>query len=1019
MPRVRVPNASFVASADLPILPFLAPRAFVQSPIPGTNRLRNARVDAAQEENHIFVGSLRQQRKIVGADDAREAQSESRSTCCQQFSQRKKPDAGLLQTHSRGQRELLSVNTVNWLYADISTFARKHARSYATAASSLPSEPTRDSPSKDRRRRAPSNRSHPILAQNAPLLAAKRYRALALERARLLNYISKLPPHLSVDEWMKRGRYRSLARRVSNLQCWNATRLDFTKAAGRSRKPVSLNSAFAALDRALYTSLRKHTRKIVIKHDPQCVRLSRKLFPSNTPLDSHMVWKNWVEFDVNTRKSYAYPLLIYLLDRLPGLALRFIEVISNDQLLRGQKTQAIADSLGHLSKIHTKRVYGARQKWGVDPVAHRRLFVPAFVNIFTKSLARQPEVCSQDLLYNLVELAEIDDLKKVFDYLTEHRTRIGFDTMLHYASAFGEAGEVEYALKCLDELRIRFHAVAWKSVVERERLRWTCATILRKSMSTSHDFHQTPSVVAAFVRLGIKMDILLYNIVMHNAMEAGDYTTAFKVYNALESNGLEPDQHTYAILLHGCTLQSNPAMFQSFAHHCVEVAQQTKNPWLATDYLYYLYVRHQTDVEVGHRSALLWGAYSKLFSTEPLEPFITSRTMTSSPAKDEQEAVLSPPPVALYVMMQAEIQSAAAISNQRVLNLYEKFKSVANETSNPAFKSLIQNPTIWNAFLLAFSQKQQFANASQVIKDMTEGVTKPNVYSWNILMQAFFKTGQVQAAERVFEIMRSRGIDADQFTHGILIRGYAKAQLIERIGETMQDLETDQELEPDLLRALAAVVNRRQLMLTLEKARIYKEVRARDKADKEAKEERMRWQPPQFEPAGADAGSGATATAYAEVPNTIPNVPGIAPKQETEDVDIYGFLRDEAIEPGAALSVSSTPTSPQVTSEPPLQQPQTPKRHSRAPAADIRDPEVQYRKLQEQLGLIGQSEAPAAVTQPSAQRRDIEPVGASIGFKSLLDARKGKVASTTRVVPKGRIRSKIKRGRLDRPFSDA
>jgi pentatricopeptide repeat protein len=738
-----------------------------------------------------------------------------------------------------------------------------------------------------------------------------------------------------------------------------------------------------------------------------------------------MVWKNWIELDVMTRKAYAHRLLIYLLDRAPGLALRFIQVIANDPLLRGRKRQAIADGLGHLSKIHTRQQYGARQKWGTDPMAHRRVFVPAFVNIFSKTLASQSDLCSQDLLYNLVELAKIEDLKKVLDCLAQHRTRIGFDTMLHYASAFGEAGEVEYALKCLDELRIRFNDVAWESVVGRERLRWTCATILRKSMSTSHNFHQAPSIVATFVRLGIKMDILLYNIVMHNAMEAGDYVTAFKVYNALESNGLEPNAHTYSILLHGCTLQNNPAVFQDFAQHCAEIAQQTKDPWLATDYLYYLYVRHQTDIDAGHRSALLWDAYLRFFSMAPLQPFITSGMMNPGPARQHQDAItpdpttLSPPPVALYVMIQAEIQTAAAISNQRVLNLYRVFKSVATEAKDAALRSLIQNPIIWNAFLLAFSQKQQFANASQVIKDMTDSPTKPNIYSWNILMQAFFKTGQVQAAERVFEIMRNRGVDPDQFTYGVLIRGYAKAQLVERIGETMQQLETDQELKPDLLRALAAVVNRRQLMLTLEKGRLYKEARAQENAEREAEDERVRWQPPLFDIANVDAveasekestRSNAPAVPYTEDPAVISKVPGtISDVQAVEDADIFGFLREETVDPAAAVSTAVHPVSVQT-----LQQPQKPRGQPKSVATDVRDPEVQYRKLQEQLGLAGHSQSPVAAQPPEPQCA--EPLGASIGFKSLLGTGKDKAASQSSA-PKGRVRPKMRRVRLDRPFS--
>lgn len=996
MPRVRVPNASLIASADLPILPFLAPRVFAESPITRRSGPQNGRGDAAQKEKKKTSGCLQGPKRIESADETR----------------------GIQQKPGRWQKEWNRPNLVNHLYADISTFARQHARSYATTTSGKRSAGA--SPSRRRVRPALTHRTASVLVRNAPLRAANRNKVLNLERSRLSNYISRMPSGLSLDELMKGGRYRSLSRRVSNLLRWDSTRLDLNRAVHGPARKLRLNTAFAALDRALYDSLQKYTRKMVIRHHPQCVQLSHKLFPLFTPVDTHELWTSWLELDVGTRKTYAHRLLIYLLDRKPGRAVRFIQVLSNDPLLRGQKKEAIADALGHLSKVHTKKLYGSHKRWGGDPVRHRQSFVPAFVHIFEKALAGhgQRDVCSQDLLYNLVELAETDDLKRLFDCLVKHRTHIGFDTMLHYASAFGEAGEVEYALECLHQLRKRYTAVAWEAMLERERLRWTCAAILRKSMSTSHDFHQTPSVVAALVHLGIKMNILLYNIVMHNAMEAGDYSTAFQVYNALESNDLEPDKHTYSILLHGCTLQSNPAMFERFAQHCSEVAKEIKDPWLATDYLYYLYVRHRIDTEAEHSSVLLWDAYSKHFSLAPLKPFVASGMMNPSYEHDENtldSTLLPPPPVALYLMLQVEIRSALAMSNQRVFNLYQRFKSVAAEGGGPAWTSLVHNPTIWNAFLLAFCGKQQFANASQLISDMTDGPVQPNIYTWNIFMQSFFKTGQVQAAERVFEIMRNRGTDPDQFTYGVLLRGYAKAQLMERIGEAMNLVETEQELEPDLLRALASVVNRRQLMLTLEKSRLYKEKRAQEETDRKAKDERTRWQPPLFDAAdvvAADANrdqSGEADTAAA--PQTKdPSTASMAPAatQDTEDEDVFGFLRDEAADPSDASPIANRSTTASPVSEQPIQQPGKPKSRPKYIAPNQLDPETQYRKLQEQLGLVEPAESSHVAHPPEPQR----PLGASLDFKSLLDSSKGiNKASAS----KGRSRPKTKRQRLDRP----
>ncbi|KAF1850043.1 uncharacterized protein K460DRAFT_244801, partial [Cucurbitaria berberidis CBS 394.84] len=845
MPRVSAPHASFIASADLPILPFLAPRVFAESLISRRSQSQHGKSGRAQEEEEKTAAY---DKNIIESIPHRFEVRDSRWSYTLNSSlgpQHQGTAAGLpLLGKTRPQCSYGTNGTqshrVQHIYADISFFARQHLRRFSTAEPSNRQVASGTRSSQRRRRGIRPAHASSVLTQNGPKLAAKRDKALALERQRLFNYVSRLPPGLGVTDLNKKGQYRSLCRRIFNLEYWDATQMDLSGLTGNATKQAGLSRAFALLDRTVYPSLGQHTRKVEIKHDRKCIQLSAKLFPP-TKARWTQVRANWLELDVETRKTWFERLLLYLLDCKSGRVLRFIKAITMDPLLRDLRPVAIADALGHLSKIHGRGIYLASQNWGKDAEANKRTFVPAFVHIFQKVLAEQQDVCSQDLLYNIVQLASIQDLKRVFNCLVEARTRLGFDTLLHYANAFGEAGNFHYALRCLDELKARHTAVAWQSVVDRERLRWTCALILRKSMNKSKNYHDTPGIVASFVSLGIKMDTLLYNVVMHNAMEACDYATAFKVYNTLETNGMKPDKHTFSILLHGCSSQSNPAMFQSFAQHCAEVARDIKDPWLASDYLYYLYIRHQNDPDIGHTSALLWKTYLGFFHGTSLEQFLNQRTRDTMNKNGtaQTSGLLEPPPMAMYIILQTEIKLALAVSTQRVLNLYQRFKLLA---SNPDFKALTRNPTIWNAFLLAFCQKQQFASASQVIKDMTEGSPQPNIYSWNIFMQAFFKTGQVQAADRVFEIMRSRGVDPDQFTYGVLLRGYAKAQLVERIGDTMQHVNTEQEIDPDLLRALAKVVDRRKLMYTLEKSRVHKEIAAQEKANEDAEVERQRWE---------------------------------------------------------------------------------------------------------------------------------------------------------------------------------
>jgi pentatricopeptide repeat protein len=714
-----------------------------------------------------------------------------------------------------------------------------------------------------------------ILNQRGPQLAALRSKALAVERKRLATCIANELDH-SVENFMKHGQYRSLRRRITNLEHWDEIQLDL-----RSR--FTLIRAFAALDRSLYAGIGRHTRKIILNHDPRCVQWSASLFQDSAEHGLQKVWDNWRLFSVGTRESIYQRLLIYLLDRKPARAMQFIYILARDRLENGRKTEAIADALGHLSKIHNEGVYDVKKGWGTDHDPSKRKFVADFVHIFLQAFTAHRKICSQDLLYNLATIADSKDLKRVWDCIIENRAFIGFDTILHYANTFAKAGDISSALGCLDELKAMSNTEGWEAISGRERLRWTFALILRKSMSKNQDYHETPLIVAAIVRLGIKLDILLYNVVMHNAMEARDYPTAFKVYNALESNGLEADKHTYSILLHGCTAQGNPAMFSQFAQHCAEVAEEIKDPWLATDYIYYIYTCHQNDSDKAQTAARLQQAYLRFFPARCLELLIRNRirwaVLAASDAQSDA-AKPDPPPVALYIMLQARIQEALAANTQQVEDLYQGFKVLVKRESEPALTRLAKDPVIWNAFLLAFCQKQQFASASQLIKDMTEESPQPNIYSWNIFMQAFFKTGQVQAAERVFEILRSRGVDPDQFTYGVLLRGYAKAQHVDRIGETMQHVDAEAEMEPDLLRMLAHVENRNKLMVTLEKSRIHKQVNAQEKANAEAQEEEKRWTAPQLQRDPLQAATLTVSGSGSE--QDVDHIPGVLTVSEAE-----------------------------------------------------------------------------------------------------------------------------------------
>ncbi|KAI4700019.1 hypothetical protein J4E81_004054 [Alternaria sp. BMP 2799] len=404
-------------------------------------------------------------------------------------------------------------------------------------------------------------------------------------------------------------------------------------------------------------------------------------------------------------------------------------------------------------------------------------------------------------------------------------------------------------------------------------------------------------------------------------------------------------------------------------------------------------------------SAMLWHSYSRLFTTAPLQPFVGYGTASLGNAVMSQDSStpesvrISPSHVTLYIMLQTEIQSALAVSNMRVYNLYLKFKSVVQEGGHPAFNEMARQPQIWNAFLYAFCQKQQFANASQLIQDMTNGPAKPNVYSWNIFMQAFFKTGQIQAAERIFEIMRDRGTDPSKYTWGVMMRGYANAQLVDQIDDILPHLDAEDESDPDLLRFLAKVVDRRKLMTILEKSRLQKEAIALERAEQEAEAERYWWQRALE---AVEVAPTNDVTSVQSGTNGSPVEPSTSPTEERSGATGSSIVEATVSPTKEQSGLHQDRASDLETATVP---PRVPHSQPKAPRANLQDPEVQYRKLQERLGLV----QPAPPMVDDVALKPTKTSQAAPVFKSMIDLDKSK----PRVTEPGKAASMRKRARFN------
>ncbi|KAF2269266.1 hypothetical protein CC78DRAFT_540300 [Lojkania enalia] len=717
-------------------------------------------------------------------------------------------------------------------YADIFSYARNQIRYHATGTQpeAQPQLRTEIQPSIE------TGRSVRRSIKREPVMRPQRSRRRLKElTSSTYHRLDQLDPELLAQD----GRLRSLRRRVARFSGLNVLPRNVGPLkTGRARLEKTMYM-FAILNRNASLQFKGRRDDSPIHHFHKLPAWINKLF-RGVDFDQELLLERWMKsFNKSFRASEWHSILFFLLDKNPVQALQFIQILGHEHSAPSLEPYVLADALEHLAKV-----FLLQARKGV-PHPDKSLFVPTFYHTLVPFLEISPKLCSQELLWDVAKLGTIEDLKTIFDVLVERGVEIGDRTLLSYAKRFGHFGEYEYALRCLRRSVEKWSPLLRDKFVHQPRFLRICAYILRKSIKDGQNYHEMSRIVAEYLRLGVQLTLTIFNVMMHNSMEAGDHTTAFRVYNLLKDKGLKPDQFTYVIMLRGCSMSENPGVFADFAEHCFRVAKQWQDPWISTCYLLYLYRlsklsdnRKVDALAVEHK---LFDVYSELFSLRPLASFPLPKGLYDFSSVEPQI-------VTLYIMFQVMIMRARSVSNKEVWELYQTFVGVVQDGNNTPIVELAKDPIIWNAFLYAFCQEDQFANASQLIKDMSnrivEDVPQPNIYSWTIFMQSFFVTDQINAAERVYEIMQTRAIKPEQYTYGVLLKGYAKAQQIGKLAKILPLADNETQLDPQLLSLLARMHDRKKLMYELENARQTREREEEERQRIGKEEHEKRWARP-------------------------------------------------------------------------------------------------------------------------------------------------------------------------------
>lgn len=386
-----------------------------------------------------------------------------------------------------------------------------------------------------------------------------------------------------------------------------------------------------------------------------------------------------------------------------------------------------------------------------------------------------------------------EQINGLYRAIKVNHVKVDWNTFLHFATRFARSAHFEQALDAILEAKNA------DAVLDSFAFRSNCATLLRNSIRQPAGLRVCLRIVDNLVKIGLALNNQLCNIVMLNAVEAGDLKTAFSIYNSLVEHGLEADSYTYAILLKGCKSAVDDAeQLNAIIRDAIQHVNVTGQPVVATEILHCLALHHKKH-NPERAFEILAEAFEQLFDSTPLEQ-LEMVPVRLRPIGEPMQEKMQPSRQAMGIVLAMFLDQQYAHHRSAIpgYELYKRFRALVHLQAEP-FASMVETDHISNAFLMSFIKTRKgLLYAAEVIKDMQRSSPdskveqcKPTQQSWSIFLHGFTSHGQLKLAEQVLNYMRSKGIEPNKVTWNTLMVGYASAQDMEGTLDVLRRMELD------------------------------------------------------------------------------------------------------------------------------------------------------------------------------------------------------------------------------------
>lgn len=482
-----------------------------------------------------------------------------------------------------------------------------------------------------------------------------------------------------------------------------------------------------------------------------------------------------------------------------------------------------------------------------------------------------PLQLTQKTIYKLMSNMDTNALEAFYADLAARNVTFHENTLLQFASRFTKSGSIEIAVSIMRHL----HAIGTdftKPVVVK-----ACASLLDHRWRVAEATISDSELFALLLEFGLIPDIFIYNILIHNALKAGNAETGWRIFEMMKDVGISPSRHTYSILLNDAKVRMDRLTIERIVNAISNSG--IVDAHIGTDLLHTIYQTTLEDIKdestIEHSSATPFSrmlpTYRAYFDIGPLAELLQNSAIAQQNrlvVGAQVPGLLQPSKATLLVMITAYLSSST--KPDVAPQLYDTFRALVSR-GHPLMSELAVDDRIYNVVIIALGRFRETMHlCTRVIADMLAPVSQserkttststhathslgievantgsgpavnrpdarvsenqkrtisrevaseethqtlaqqaqdkmsmsqsstlyksserpePSKWTWSILLKVFLDHQQHRAAEKVLDMMNSRGVTPDQVTWNILVVGYARSQSAHKTADAINRME--------------------------------------------------------------------------------------------------------------------------------------------------------------------------------------------------------------------------------------